>query len=125
MRGTPNDAYLLAVRRLDRQDAHLLQWELPDGFDGCRVVIADAPLLKTGPRKGRPNWRQKTNTTQLFLTHDEIYAHRVERLSARGWCIACEGEARIWSGWSETDGHRYKPCTTCHGTGLLAESSTQ
>lgn len=116
-----------------RPEAHLAAVEMltldRDGFDGVRFTVADAPLVTRGPRKGKPNWRKRTDERVRLLGRTEL-AERVEAWSVRtGNCSTCGGSAVNFVSWSAANGTVTRPCTKCDGTGraldLLTDEATQ
>lgn len=76
---------------------------------------AVAPLKKSGSR----NWRKRDKTTDhtciLPIKEHEDWLRSWE--VKHGKCSECEGRGQAWCGWSESDGHKYKTCPACEGTG--------
>jgi hypothetical protein len=112
---------ILACEAMGRPDAQMASIEMldleHDGFDGVRVEIADVPPCKTGPRRGRPNWRRATNRQVRLLSSadlDELAAAWGERT---GNCVPCTGSGQQFVSWHHIEGTTYRPCTACAGTG--------
>ncbi len=112
-----------AAEKLGRPDAVPIKWERldldRDGITGSRVTLVDPdpPLVKTGPRKGRPNWAKATNRAVRIVTDDEAAEFAVAWSARTGGCIDCSGTGELFVRWSAQDGTTMRPCEACEGTG--------
>lgn len=63
----------------------------------CRIEGAAFEVLKSGKRKGQPNYRKAIPGTErtLFLVSAELQAWRDRREVATGVCQRCHGEGEI------------------------------
>lgn len=106
--------------RTNRPDAVSFSWEdlTDEGFAGVKVGICDPPpLLKSGPNKGRPNWKMAQNRQFVHVLYAERDAWAAAWAERTGNCVKCTGPGQAWVGWSQANGHRYETCKACGGTG--------
>lgn len=91
-------------------------WErIGDGND--LVVTGGVPrLLKTGPRKGKPTWRD-VPTQKAVVTGAEIEAEKARYEEQTGKCSDCMGKGEVFANWSAADGVKHRRCKRCDGTG--------
>ena len=73
-------------------------------------------LLKTGPRKGKPTWRD-VPTQKAVVTGAEIEAEKARYEADTGKCSDCMGSGQVLARWSAAEGKKYRPCGRCGGTG--------
>jgi hypothetical protein len=106
-------------------DFHFYNYEsVPDGtFDHTQLTGAKCPVIQTGKRKGRPNFKQKVpGSRRTFLVPDSEYPHIEAKWSATtGKCSTCLGEGKTVAGVSVADGTKYLECRQCKGSGKAAE----
>lgn len=91
-------------------------WErIGDGND--LVVTGGVPrLLKAGPRKGKPTWRD-VPTQKAVVTGAEIEAEKARYEADTGKCSDCMGSGQVFASWSQAEGKKYRACGRCGGTG--------
>lgn len=91
-------------------------WEvIGEGSD--LVVTGGVPrLLKAGPRKGKPTWRD-VPTQRAVVTRAELDAEKARYEADTGKCSECMGSGKVLASWSATEGVMYRPCKRCDGTG--------
>ena len=91
-------------------------WErIGDGND--LVVTGGVPrLLKTGPRKGKPTWRD-VPTQKAVVTGAEIEAEKARYEADTGKCSDCMGSGQVFASWSQAEGKKCCTCGRCGGTG--------
>lgn len=81
------------------------------------VVTGGVPrLLKAGPRKGKPTWRD-VPTQKAVVTGAEIEAEKARYEAHTGKCSDCTGKGEVFSSWSAADGIKYRKCQRCDGSG--------
>jgi hypothetical protein len=81
-----------------------------------------APLFTRGKRKGDRNWakRDRTKDRTVYMTMQQV-AERQERWGREtSTCFMCQGTQKEWTGWSVTEGVKYKPCTRCRPKAVAA-----
>lgn len=80
---------------------------------------AVAPLLLSGPQKGRPNWKKMDKSTErtVCVTQSEHDAWCEAWEARTGKCRKCVGEGTRPDGWSKAEGQRWRECRDCGGTG--------
>lgn len=85
-------------------------------------VGAVAPPYKSGPRKGRENWKRRDPETErtVYITPAEQDAWEAAWSARTGLCLECTGKGEKVKSWSAKEGTTYKPCRTCGGTGRNA-----
>lgn len=76
-----------------------------------------APLLKSGPRKGKPNWRKVTNCKVFHVTPEEYVAIADAYEKETGNCTECAGRGEVFARWAAGEGTTYKQCHVCSGMG--------
>jgi hypothetical protein len=87
----------------------------PEGSD--LVVSGGVPrLLKAGPRKGKPTWRD-VPTQRAVVTRAELDAEKARYEADTGKCSECMGTGKVLASWSAAEGVKYRPCKRCDGTG--------
>ena len=89
-----------------------------DGPTQVFKLEGSIPGIRTrGPRKGQPDYRggQKLATAYITVAEDRAWCKAWH--IANNACEKCHGEGVMWMGWSEDDGHKYKPCFACNSTG--------
>lgn len=87
-------------------------WErIGDGND--LVVTGGVPrMLKAGPRKGKPTWRD-VPTQKAVVTKAEIEAEKVRYEADTGKCGDCMGKGEVFASCSVAEGTKYRPCKRC------------
>lgn len=91
-------------------------WErIGDGND--LIVTGGVPrLLKAGPSKGKPTWRDVA-TQKAVVTSEELDDEQKRYEQATGKCGDCYGKGEVFQSWDVHDGTKYKKCSSCGGTG--------
>lgn len=99
--------------------------ELPEGFafSGWEIIGPDCVLYRggvtrkitRGPRKGERTWDKITH--KVAVTQSEIIDEKRRYETETGNCAECSGTGEVWAGWHHINGHRYKTCTKCGGSG--------
>lgn len=92
-----------------------------------RVVNGDlvrggvySTTIKTGPRKGQPNFKKPDPGTELVFVVPETEFGQLEKEFEveTGRCAGAGCESgRVPTGWSVETGPRYAQCARCAGTG--------
>lgn len=107
-------------------DFHFYKWEtLPhtgrDEWFYLELSGGVCPDYLRGPKKGKPNYSKATHryTYQVSKQQCEQIMADYERVT--GNCNSCEGEKQEWDGWSKDEGHKYRQCVRCGGTGKANE----
>lgn len=109
---------------------------LPDGFvfyryewlksgNEYKLMRLDGgvcPPLKSGPRKGKPNYKAATNEQSFFLTVEELAQIDADYERETGNCCQCEGGGQVAWRASVANGTEYKPCQKCGGSGKRKEN---
>lgn len=93
----------------------------PQQATRAEITGAVAPLITRGKSKGQRNWRKMDRSTKrvIYIDFAEYREWEAEWEKKTGKCAECE-EGREWCGWSESEGHRYRTCLKCKGTGKPA-----
>ena len=97
-------------------------WErIGDGND--LIVTGGVPrLLKAGPRKGKPTWRD-VPVQKVVVTGEEIAAERARYETATDNCADCMGIGKVFASWSAAEGVKHKDCRRCGGDGKAKEGT--
>ncbi|QSQ14082.1 hypothetical protein [Myxococcus landrumensis] len=76
-------------------------------------------LVKSGPRKGKPNYGKPDPGTErrLVISFVELDACKAQWEAETGKCSKCGGSGEEGAGWSKEGGSRYRTCTRCNGSG--------
>ena len=87
-----------------------------------KITGAVAPLKTRGEHKGMPNWNKRDRATEktVFITPEEHDRWVQEWEKKTGKCADCTGSGKQLSGWSVTEGAKYRPCKKCSETGKAA-----
>lgn len=87
-----------------------------------RLTGGVAPLKSRGPGKGQPNFRKLDPATRrtVFLPIEEHRTWVKDWEKKTGLCADCQGKGQRPAGWSIETGNRFKPCSTCGGSGKRA-----
>lgn len=105
---------MIARDRLGRPDASVLSLEVldmeRDGIVGTRVVVADVPPLKSGPNKGKPNYKASVDRQPLIVLPGESEAWLAEHPEI---CPECANNREVFVRWSIDDGTTMRPCPVC------------
>jgi hypothetical protein len=99
----------------------------PEGWKVCAwrvvgegrdmVVTGGVPReMKSGPRKGKPTWRDVPTQT-VVVTGEEQDAEKERYEAATGHCGDCFGKDESIRRWSAVNGLEVLPCARCCGTG--------
>lgn len=112
--GMPADLVLLRFDTLPH-DGEAIYFE----FEGAECV----PLFKSGPRKGRKNYRaaQGRHVARILVTDVDAIRHEYEH--ATGKCVRCFGSGSEWCGWSASGGNRERPCGRCCASGVAPKDT--
>ena len=106
---------------MERPDAHVASISVltlkDDGFDGYKAEVADVRPCKSGPRKGKPNWRKAENRRALLISDAAMQAEAAAWRDRTGLCPACMGDGRRFAGWHYIEGTKWQPCPHCNATG--------
>lgn len=95
------------------------QWvrlDTPQGDNGGDfVAIEGAPLstvpqLKSGPRKGKPNWRGVPTQT-FIVSRAALDEFQRKWENKTGLCRQCGDTGRVARGWNITTGTRFEACS--------------
>lgn len=73
--------------------------------------------FKSGPRKGRPNYRTAINRRTFAVTIDKGAEWERDYVAETGNCLTCTGTGQEWRGWNRETGNKYRPCGKCQATG--------
>lgn len=131
------------MSRMDHIEQHALErYPQPEGFRFFRwecfpktsaVTIyyqltgaVAVHLYKSGPRKGRTNWklRDKSTEKEIVITVADQLEWDKQWQERTGLCLRCGGEKKtVWK-WSAKDGTEYMTCAKCKGTGQAIEEGT-
>ena len=109
----------------------------PDGFEwykyeclphaGPTLCVeftgAVAPLLLSGKRKGRRNWKKMDRSTKRrrVVSIQDYEAFAKTWATETGKCPHCLGEAKELESISVDKGTTWRPCSKCKGTGAWKE----
>lgn len=97
------------------------RWEcFPQDGGECMYVTltgAECPLLKTGKRKGKPNYSKGINKRSFNVSVDKAEQWDADYERETGNCRRCLGTCKTVSRVSVADGVEYRTCETCQGTG--------
>lgn len=98
----------------------------PEGFMRMEGAVPSR-FITRGPSKGEPVWSKPFEGTKrtLFIPLAEIDETKRLYEVETGRCSDCSGHGQEWAGWSASDGHRYQPCRSCNGSGLLAAMQSE
>lgn len=75
--------------------------------------IPSKVLFKSGPNKGKPNWKFSTDKETVIFSRDDHRAWEDAWEKRTGSCRDCGGDGQALSGYSSATGDRYRPCTRC------------
>lgn len=59
-----------------------------------------------------------SETKKAIVTKSDEIAELNRYESENYKCGLCGGDGLKWCGWNHIDGHRFKKCSRCHGSGL-------
>lgn len=91
-------------------------WEAVGEGTRDTLISGGVPrLLTRGPNKGQRKWYGKL--TRVVVTGAEVEAAMAMYEFETGNCGDCEGSGKTASGWSATEGTKYRMCAKCNGTG--------
>lgn len=81
-------------------------------------------LLKSGPRKGEPNFKKPDPGTErrLVISFAELDAFCAQWERETGTCSKCIGSGEELARYSSVDGSTYRTCSRCRGTGKVVPS---
>ncbi len=80
--------------------------------------------LKSGKRKGSPNYRTSTDRKCFCVTVEESDRLQLQYEQETGSCHECMGEGKTVSRVSVVDGTEYRECCRCKGSGKTTEVAT-
>lgn len=104
--------YLRETHGLDPRFA-VYAFERVDKATILRGRIVDV-LFKSGPRKGKPNWKACKEGEATFVLPDaDAEAWLLAREKERGICMDCDGRGEVFARWNKADGTTWKPCKRC------------
>lgn len=94
-------------------------------YTGSLVRGCVPATFQKGKRKGQFNFKGGDKATELSfaIAHDQFAAFHAEWEAETGRCSKCFGSGQEWTGWSATEGSRFKPCARCDATGKPKEPS--
>ena len=76
------------------------------------------PLIKTGKRKGQPNYREAMSKLSFTVTAAQEKRWSIEYEELLGNCYECSGRGQIVQHINFVSGQTdYRPCYRCNGTG--------
>lgn len=89
------------------------------GFIAFMLEGSIPPPFKSGPRKGRPNWKAADPSTKrtVYITPAQQDAWLAAWEEKTGLCRHCTGAGEICWSSSVTEGSKYRPCRECGGAG--------
>jgi hypothetical protein len=102
--GLPDDFVFYRWECFPKSAERVLYYEL----EGARC-----PLVRTGKRKGKPNFTKKSDVREFQVTPSEDSDWTREWESETGKCENCLGEGREVSRISVADGTEYRQCSSC------------
>ena len=100
-------------------DFQFFHWEMmPHGAKliYCELEGGVCPRFKSGPRKGKWNYKQATGVRKFYVTMLQAEVWEREWVAETGLCAACTGTGRRIKRWSKNTGAEYKTCPVCKGT---------
>ena len=94
------------------------EW-LKDGSTYSLLMLEGGrcPLLKTGPKKGMPNYRKMTDEQTFYLTTSQIDGIELQYEIDTRNCCECRGLGKKVARVSVADGTTYRVCSKCCGDG--------
>lgn len=108
--GLPENWCIYAWERMPPPPMQHFYWQIKG---------AVAPPFKSGPRKGKKNWKRRDKATDktVAITYEEHKAWLAAWEQRTGKCSNCEGDGKEWAGWSQAEGSRFRECSRCKGSG--------
>jgi hypothetical protein len=76
------------------------------------------PLVKTGKRAGKPNYRNGTGKRTFQITIPESEQWEADWVKETGKCVECHGEGKTMSRFGVNIPTEYRECHCCKGSGL-------
>lgn len=125
-----NEPFWLVIARRKVGGGPDWQWCRIEAIDKtCRpnarrdmIVEGGVPgVLKSGPRKGQPNWR-KVERQIAVVTQEEEAAEASAFEAETGKCSKCFGAGKVVSGFG-VGGTTYRACSKCKETGAAPTSA--
>lgn len=101
-------------------DFRFHRWEcFPHGAPTIYVEVEGGrcPLVKTGKRKGKPNWRNLSECRTFFVSVSDAESWEAEYEQETGNCRRCRGDGREVAKFGVNCETEYRPCGKCSGTG--------
>lgn len=102
-------------------DFHFYGWEwLANGKERFSILKLDGGIcqpLRSGKRKGKPNYKTMTGQLTFFSTIREMEDLDIAYEIETGNCSVCMGDGKVIAGVSVADGTEYRQCSRCSGTG--------
>lgn len=109
-----------AFRKLgETSDWRVYKWEKVDYKSETPDFIVEGGvprLLKSGPRKGQPTFRDCVGR-RTVVTWAEIQKAKSDYEAETGKCCECFGTGQYCYGWSRDEGNKYRDCGRCSATG--------
>jgi hypothetical protein len=106
----------VAIRKLLPlpESCEMCGWEAV-GPDAVIYSFAPYKFLKKGKNAGKKRYGAITH--KAVVTLSEIRAEESSYELETGRCAICGGDGQEWAGWNHKDGHRFKICSRCEGSG--------
>lgn len=82
-------------------------------WTGWKVIGDDGDILVTGQRGDK--------TTSFAVSKPEAEAER-DRFAREVGCAVCMATGKLWDGWSQAEGNRYRKCNACAAASGRAEA---
>lgn len=96
------------------EDFCFFRWEVIEG--GLLIEGGVFPAVKTGPRKGLPNYRKGSGMRKFLVSDEEGKAMEAEYEAATGKCVDCRGTGKTVASIG-VNGTTYRECRRCGGSG--------
>ena len=97
---------------------HVCKWEaLGRPPIGTQFTFWKCPLVTRGERKGKPNWRKKTDERIVSVTMFDGDRWTAEYETETGLCNNCMGTGETFKSWNRDTGTTMETCKRCGGSG--------
>lgn len=100
------------------------QWVILERLDDpaygqMKGGVHDGSTVSSGKKKGqlKPYSFVPGTAKTIIYKFSDFNEFKVKWFRALGMCYACQGEGKIFTGWSASEGYRHTVCTVCEGTG--------